>query len=882
MAVLRRRQALPALRRNLAHERALQSRMLLAAERSLEVTLSRALAAAGRRAAQAMRHGQQPAAAVERLETELALILKPAVTATARQFGARVIQAPKQLGAGIETKAAFDDLDAAIRQHTGDVTARRVVQISDSLRETIRRTVERAIAENLGEEATAEAIVEATGGEIAMARARRIARTEIHNAAMYGQQAAAEASPLAFEKVWLATEDSRTRPAHAKANGQRVALGDHFVLEDEDGRTYHMAYPGDARAPAGQVINCFPAGTKVSGAVRAATRHWFDGELVEITTARGHKLAGTPNHPVLSAEGWVALSALREGDHVVGRRDLWHQGAVAGAVAEHVEDVEPGIEQVFDALAIARLPVRKPRLAVNFHGDRPAEDVDVVWSDRVLRYGRQATVLQHAGKLPLGRANLAQRDSFAARLAFQLEAAGRLRAARMVRRLRQRLAAVGTGSSHPQSHGVAAAPRSAPRGAKAIVDHVALFAHRLGDCLHRLAAVEPVQDLVAVGIPKSVQVREGGVTTGPHHGGAFKPVLHRADRPADGLRDLIKAHAAEVELDRVVTVTRRRFAGHVFNLEAVDGTYIAGGIVAHNCRCVCLYEPIIGDTAPATDRAPIEIVEQPDRPVDIDLDEPAQEAVLEDVPFERDLTARPYEREAMVLWASGDGLNLNIDGTPRVGQVVRLIGPNDLYHSADTPEVDRAVARQASGVLLQPSTWFRRPQLWRVVVPAGPLLPEGLFAPGGHGVTVTSGVGRYGLVTLTIDRVTNTTWGAEVPKPLIWIDDAGVRATIEGALANLETVTARETAEFVLRSLEGQRLLDADRGEELRTVPLSVMRTLNATAWNKRSLRLYLENLLNGFLQDTPEVGEPATDARVILVEATMNIADALGDRTEE
>ena len=553
MAILRRRQALPALRRNQAHERAVQTRMMLAAERALEATLPRVLAAAGRRAAQAARHGHDAVDAVTSLEAELGRVLTPAVAATARQFGARVIQAPKGFGLGLETKA-FADLDAAIREHTGSTTARRVVQISDSLRETIRRTVERAIAENLGEEETAEAIVEATSGEIAMARARRIARTEIHNAAMYGQQAAAEASPLQFEKVWLATEDKRTRESHAKANGQRVALNDHFVLEDEDGRTYHLAYPGDARAPASQVINC---------------------------------------------------------------------------------------------------------------------------------------------------------------------------------------------------------------------------------------------------------------------------------------------------------------------------------------RCTCLFEPVIGG-ATISEQPPIEVVEHPDRPIDIVLDEPAEEPIVEDVPLERDLEARPYEREATVLYASGDGLNLSIDGTPRVGQTVRLIGPNDLYHSPDTPEVDRAVARQASGVLLQPSTWFRRPQLWRIVVPAGPLLPEGLFAPGGHGVTVTSGVGRYGLVTLTVESVTNTTWGDAAPKPLIWIDDYRVRATIEGALGNLETISARETVEFVLSSLEGQRLLDADRGEELRTVPLSVMRTLNANHWNKRSLRRYLENLLEGFLQDTPEVGEPATDTRVIVVEATMNIADALGDRTEE
>lgn len=254
------RQRLPGLARDRAQERAVQTRLILARERALEQHLARTIAAAGRRAAQAVRHGERPEGELRSLADELSRVLGPSIAETARTFGGRVIAGPKSAHGflGLESKA-FSDLDEAIRRHTETDTARRVVNISDSLRETIRRIVAEAMGEGIesvGQEELARRIVEATSGEIAMQRARRIARTEIHNAAMLGQQAAADASPLAFEKVWLATEDVRTRASHAAANGQRVALEERFVLQPEDGPPVLLRYPGDTQGPPGETINC--------------------------------------------------------------------------------------------------------------------------------------------------------------------------------------------------------------------------------------------------------------------------------------------------------------------------------------------------------------------------------------------------------------------------------------------------------------------------------------------------------------------------------------------------------------------------------------------------------------------------------------------------
>jgi hypothetical protein len=54
-----------------------------------------------------------------------------------------------------------------------------------------------------------------------------------------------------FETMWLATEDSRTRPTHDEADGQRVSIGEPFTVGG-----FSLAFPGDPTGPAQEVINC--------------------------------------------------------------------------------------------------------------------------------------------------------------------------------------------------------------------------------------------------------------------------------------------------------------------------------------------------------------------------------------------------------------------------------------------------------------------------------------------------------------------------------------------------------------------------------------------------------------------------------------------------
>jgi hypothetical protein len=84
----------------------------------------------------------------------------------------------------------------------------------------------------------------------------------------------------------------------------------------------------------------------------------------------------------------------------------------------------------------------------------------------------------------------------------------------------------------------------------------------------------------------------------------YRFIIERCSRPVVGnaspVNDLPESMLADIELsedilkgrfgdvfpDKIVSIERRKFAGHVFNLETEKGFYTANGIVTHNCRSV--------------------------------------------------------------------------------------------------------------------------------------------------------------------------------------------------------------------------------------------------------------------------------------------------------
>ena len=87
--------------------------------------------------------------------------------------------------------------------------------------------------------------------KLSEARALTIARTEAHAALEAGSLAQLRVSGLEGKKEWRATEDDRTRPSHALADGQSVPLDGKYEVGGA-----LLDYPGDVTGPPGETINC--------------------------------------------------------------------------------------------------------------------------------------------------------------------------------------------------------------------------------------------------------------------------------------------------------------------------------------------------------------------------------------------------------------------------------------------------------------------------------------------------------------------------------------------------------------------------------------------------------------------------------------------------
>ena len=372
-------------------------------------------------------------------------------------------------------------------------------------------------------------------------------------------------------------ECERCRPWEGKIltrgdgpGGRRKVRAEHATI---DGRQVDVRVAGSVREAVSAGLmhpNCFPAEVLVSApsGVVAADARWYEGPLVVIHTARGDQLPVTPNHPVLTPEGWIPAGLLQEGQSVLRYRSNVEQPALG---APDDQQVPARIGDVFDALReSSTMPAfRVPVAPEQFHGDGFGSDVDVVLADGLL--GNSARQVSGNGQLFRGGVRLssllASRPALqvfdgAGHAAHGLVGGGDLGGALLCRHGRPfpslGRAPVGAVAA-AQQRGAHGGLRSTEPGSDLVLGHA--------------VEMEPDGFVDPVGLPLlgHASVAEFSVEGGPvdAHGG----------------RDLVRALAGRVAADCVVKVEQRReWSGHVYNLQTGDGWYIANSLLVSNCR----------------------------------------------------------------------------------------------------------------------------------------------------------------------------------------------------------------------------------------------------------------------------------------------------------
>lgn len=325
--------------------------------------------------------------------------------------------------------------------------------------------------------------------------------------------------PRYARKVWVTRKDGRVCQYCEPLDGITTGVGQYF-------KTIYGTFSGPPIHP-----QCLPGNTLVSArGITGATKRKYEGELITIRTLSGKKLSGTPNHPVLTDRGWVAIGEIKHGDKVISSATA--DGKIS--VGDNGENVEARIEDVAEAFFRSSKVVSRevPVSSKDFHGDGANSEVAIVGTNSLLAGVGDSASIQHSSELILsGAVNGAGRALFNPLGSGDFTGQGMLSSSdSLMGSSSELLPILGSGVSHTCPHGVTTTS--------------------YGDAV--------VDETLTDDVPADIEAE----------------------------RDALLTLSGLVAPDNVVDVKRDIYSGHVYNLETRGHWYIGSGIVTHNCRCV--------------------------------------------------------------------------------------------------------------------------------------------------------------------------------------------------------------------------------------------------------------------------------------------------------
>lgn len=238
----------------------------------------------------------------------------------------------------------------------------------------------------------------------AAVRNARTAMTGAQNAGRVDGYKRAENMGIKLKQKWMATLDGRTRHEHRQMDGETVAIGEIF--------SNGCRFPGDPQGRPEEIYNCFVGDTEIASdsEIIRSYKHVYYGDLINIKTSGGVDFTCTPNHPILSDSGWISAARLNKGDNLV----------VASVGNIHMSRRNPNIDHVhtridaFHEFFNEIFGHRACNLGVNFHGDIPATDVEIVTKEGLLRICLNSALFKRFYKFMFKSAN----ESFTGNSAF--------------------------------------------------------------------------------------------------------------------------------------------------------------------------------------------------------------------------------------------------------------------------------------------------------------------------------------------------------------------------------------------------------------------------------------------------------------------------------
>lgn len=294
---------------------------------------------------------------------------------------------------------------------------------------------------------------------------------------------------------------------------------------------------------------CFDGSTRVApiGKIMAIHRRRFEGEMIIITAASGKQLAVTPNHPILTTNGWKRAKELTPSDQMI------NAFGTRGVEVSEQNKVHPTFSAIADALfdpAVSKIR-KECSTTADFHGDgkRGDEQIEIACPKSLLGDGfnpYRKESIEHKTLAWLHNTGAFLSDSGLGALRFRQEVS--IQTPKVASSTVQRRVKARTRNSL-QSDDF--------RGAHAAFKKFDTISEQSG-------GFSPDGFF-----PNSKPCQEG------RDGGGGCPILF-----SDGS----EAIPISVEVENIVDVRSELRSLHVYNFETTQGVYTAEGFIVKNCK----------------------------------------------------------------------------------------------------------------------------------------------------------------------------------------------------------------------------------------------------------------------------------------------------------
>lgn len=337
-------------------------------------------------------------------------------------------------------------------------------------------------------------------------------------------------------------------------------------------------YTDEMTQPA-EEVSCLLGNARVPFAdrVEVVYRRWYSGELTEIVVESGKTFRATPNHPVLTPDGWLAVGSLNEGDYIIETAEQLIDGS-----EENKDYAVPTIAEVFCAAREFETSQVTSGKLEQFHGDGSDGNVDIVYAEGKLRVSREFGLEKLREKFCFSMSSHPFASFGSLQFFFDRVIAS---FGGLVCSLCDRLAIFFGAALESQkagfgdvAWGYAGSEQSG--GYHTTADFELGCERQDARAIFEKSNETFNIDSFSESVSRPILPGQTEVT---------HALLNSVDADSKGDADILVRFPFETKPTKVIKINRYRGSAHVYNLQTKSGWYVADGVVTHNCRCYYTY-----------------------------------------------------------------------------------------------------------------------------------------------------------------------------------------------------------------------------------------------------------------------------------------------------